>query len=107
MIGFEDIQTSFIVILAACAAFASLYGVFKTVKEIKKPSEVRDERLDTLERDVRNMKAKEKEMERGNALILKAQLCLIDAHLHGDNEDRLSDMKLEIEDYLISSKSEV
>lgn len=104
MIGFEDIQTTFVVILAACAAFASLYGVFKTVKEIKKPSEARDERLDTLERDMKNTKARITQMELGNGLILKAQLCLIDSHLHGDNEDRLSSMKLEIEDYLISMK---
>lgn len=103
-IGFEDVQTTFIVILAACAAFASLYGVFKTIKEIKKPAEVRDKRIEDLELEVRNLKAEQEETKRANALILKAQLCLIDAHRHGDDEARLDELKVEIEEYLIFSR---
>lgn len=101
LLGFEDIELTFIVILAACSAIASLYGVFKIIKEIKKPNEERDHHLEEIDRKLENDKREIEHLKDMMKLNLKGQMYTLDHILHDDHLDKLEDVRDEIEEFLI------
>lgn len=125
MIGFSEIQAFIIVLLAGCSAAASLYGVFKMVKELKKPNEERDEHLKRLDRqledavsardadiiEINRKLARDKQelidLGRGQRIILKTEMVILEHMDTGNGHTELKKMKSEINDYLLEERERV
>lgn len=101
-IGFEHIEITVIVLLAACAAFSSLYGVFKIVKELKHPNEERDKKLHVMQEKIEAEEKRLDDLTDATRILLRAQLCVIDHILDGDNHlTSLESSRVEITEYLL------
>lgn len=88
-------------ILALCSMIAAIWGVWKIVKEIKKPNddlrkEVR-EHSDLLHNDDERLK----EIEDSNKMILQCLLDIINHDITGNGIDKMKKTRDELQDYLI------
>ena len=122
MLEFNDIQTTFVVLLAFAAAISSFYAVYKILKELKKPNEDRDKHLEKIDREIEEIQsnheqdlieinkklAKDKEelvnLGRGQRIMLKADLTIIEHALSDNDIEAMKKMKTEIQQYLIDER---
>jgi hypothetical protein len=88
-------------ILGLCALIASLWGVWKIVKEVKKPSEdlkaTVEEHGQCIEDDHGRLKA----LEESNKMILQCLLVIINHDITGNCIDRMKDCRDELQEFLI------
>ena len=124
LLEFSDIQTTFIVLMALSASIASFYGVYKVVKELSKPNKERDEHLNSLDSKVKHLeenhdadlieinkklavdKAELIKLGRGQKVMLKADLTLIEHILTENGATELKSMKKEIQAYLLDDREQ-
>ena len=88
-------------ILWFCALITSLWGVWKIVKEWKKPS---DELKNTVEKhsellDVDNKRLRE--IESSDKMILQCLLAIINHNITGNGIDRMKEIRDELQDFII------
>jgi uncharacterized Ntn-hydrolase superfamily protein len=113
----------FAAVLAICGAIvtvsAAMAVVSKVIEKMKAPEKSQNERIDTLEEDVKSIKARlqlgnqrfEKDTERvesleqsvnkSNKIILESLQVLIEHSLDDNNKDGLKDMKHKLDSYLL------
>nr|DAI11826.1 MAG TPA: hypothetical protein [Caudoviricetes sp.] len=88
-------------ILAFCGLVTALYGVWKIVKEIKKPGDDLKETVERhsqiLDKDNRRLK----EVEESNQMILKCLYAILNHEITGNNVDKLTARRDELQEYLI------
>lgn len=88
-------------ILALCGLIASLWGVYKIVKEVKKPSEdlkaTVEEHGQCIEDDHGRLKA----LEESNKMILQCLLVIINHDITGNCIDRMKYCRDELQEFLI------
>ena len=89
-------------ILALCALITSLWGVWKIVKEFKKPNEDLKSKVEKHERLLTNDDARLKDIEYSNKMILQCLLVIINHDITGNGIDKLKDTREELQDYLIN-----
>lgn len=89
-------------IIGLCALITALWGVWKIVKECKKPSDdlkKKVERHDTLlDKDNRRMK----EFEDSNQMILRCLLVLINHDITGNGIEKMKEARDELQEFLIN-----
>ena len=94
--GYDELATTLVVILAACAAIAVVWGAVKAVREIKQPW------LDAIakveEHDYRRME----DLKRANELQMMALLQLINHSIDGNDVDKLTAVRDKLQLYLTS-----
>ena len=88
-------------ILGFCALITALWGVWKIVKEWKKPS---DELKRTVEKhaellDVDNRRLKE--IENSDKMILQCLLAIINHNITGNGIERMKEIRDELQDFII------
>lgn len=88
-------------ILALCAFISAIYGVYKIVKELKKPS---DDLRDEVERhstllDTDNKRLQE--IESSNKMILQTLLAIINHDITGNGIDKMKQIRDDLQEYLI------
>ena len=88
-------------ILWFCALITSLWGVWKIVKEWKKPS---DELKKTVEKhsellDVDNKRLRE--IESSDKMILQCLLAIINHNITGNGINRMKEIRDELQDFII------
>lgn len=89
-------------ILAFCAFVTTLWGVWKIVKEIKKPNDdlkntvaQHDKLLDTDNKRL-------KEIENSNRMILQCLLVIINHDITGNGIEKMKTARDELQEYLIN-----
>lgn len=89
-------------ILAICALLTAIWGVWKIVKEIKKPNDdLKNEvarHTECLDKDNKRLD----EVEHSTQLVLKGMLVIINHEITGNNIEKMKDTRDELQDYLIN-----
>ena len=88
-------------ILAFCAFVSAIYGAYKIVKELKKPSDNLKEEVDRhatlLDTDNKRLQ----EIESSNKMILQTLLAIINHDITGNGIDKMKKIRDDLQEYLI------
>lgn len=88
-------------ILAFCAFVSAIYGVYKIIKELKKPSDDLKEEVDRhatlLDTDNKRLQ----EIESSNKMILQTLLAIINHDITGNGIDKMKKIRDDLQEYLI------
>ena len=89
-------------ILAFCALITALWGVWKIVKEMKKPNDDLKSKIKKHDQLLTNDDARLKEIEYSNKMILQCLLVIINHDITGNGIDKLKNTREELQAYLIN-----
>lgn len=89
-------------ILWLCGFVASIWGVWKIVKELKKPSEDLRAKVDRHDRLLDDDNERLKDVEQSNKMILQCLLVIINHDITGNGIEKMKDCRDELQDYLIN-----
>lgn len=88
-------------ILAICSFIAALWGVYKIVKELKKPSNDLREEMERHSRLLDTDNKRLQENEETNKMILQCLLVIINHDITGNGIDKMKDARDKLQEYLI------
>lgn len=89
-------------ILAFCALITSLWGVWKIVKELKKPNDDLKNKVSQHDMLLDNDNKRLKEIEDSNKMILQCLLVIINHDITGNGIDKMKSARDELQEYLIN-----
>lgn len=89
-------------IMGFCALVASLWGLWKIVKEWKKPSDDLKSTVDKHDALLDNDNKRLKEIEDSNRMILQCLLVLINHDITGNGIEKMKGIREELEAFLIN-----
>lgn len=89
-------------ILAFCGLVTALYGVWKIVKELKKPNDDMKELVNEHSRNLDRDNKRLKEVEDSNQMILKCLLVIINHDITGNGIEKMTSARDELQAYLIN-----
>lgn len=89
-------------IMGLCALATALFGIYKIVKEFKKPSEELKAEVEShgemLKADNERLKA----VEHSNKMILQCLLVIINHDITGNGIDKMKEARDELQEFLIN-----
>lgn len=88
-------------ILAICSFIAALWGVYKIVKELKKPSNDLREEVERHSQLLDTDNKRLQENEKSNKMILQCLLVIINHDITGNGIDKMKDARDKLQEYLI------
>lgn len=88
-------------ILALCAFITAIWGVYKIVKELKKPSEDLHEKVEIHSRLLDSDNKRLNEIEQSSKMILQTLLVIINHDITGNGIDKMKDTRDKLQEYLI------
>lgn len=88
-------------ILAICSFIAALWGVYKIVKELKKPSNDLREEVERHSQLLDTDNKRLQEIEESNKMILQCLLVIINHDITGNGIDKMKDARDKLQEYLI------
>ncbi len=88
-------------ILGFCALATALYGLYKIIVELKKPSTTLKAEVEKHKEYLANDMTRLNEMEESNKMILKSLLVIINHDITGNGIDKLKEVRNELQEYLI------
>ena len=89
-------------ILAFCAFLTTLWGVWKIVKEIKKPNDDLKNTVARHDQLLDNDDKRLKEIENSNRMILQCLLVIINHDITGNGIEKMKTARDELQEYLIN-----
>ena len=89
-------------ILAFCAFVTTLWGVWKIVKEIKKPNDDLKNTVAQNDKLLDNDNKRLKEIENSNRMILQCLLVIINHDITGNGIEKMKTARDELQEYLIN-----
>ena len=89
-------------ILAFCAFVTTLWGVWKIVKEIKKPNDDLKNIVARHDKLLDNDDKRLKEIENSNRMILQCLLVIINHDITGNGIEKMKTARDELQEYLIN-----
>lgn len=89
-------------ILAFCAFITTLWGVWKIVKEIKKPNDDLKNTVARHDKLLDNDDKRLKEIENSNRMILQCLLVIINHDITGNGIEKMKTARDELQEYLIN-----
>ena len=89
-------------ILAFCAFVTTLWGVWKIVKEIKKPNDDLKNTVARHDKLLDNDDKRLKEIENSNRMILQCLLVIINHEMTGNGIEKMKTARDELQEYLIN-----
>ena len=89
-------------ILAFCAFLTTLWGVWKIVKEIKKPNDDLKNTVARHDKLLDNDDKRLKEIENSNRMILQCLLVIINHDITGNGIEKMKTARDELQEYLIN-----
>lgn len=118
----QDVVNAILAICGAITAIAAATAVIvKAVTALKRPTKKQDERLDTLEKDMKEVKERIDDecesitnrfrddashidkIEEANVVTQRALLALLSHAINGNDEDALKRAKTDLENYLTTN----
>lgn len=88
-------------VLLICSLITALWGVYKIVKEIKKPSKDLQGTVDKHSQLLDNDNIRLKEVEESNKMILQCLLVIINHDITGNGIENLKNTRDKLQQYLI------
>lgn len=85
-----------------CTLVAGLWGLWKIIKEVRKPNQDLKDVVAKHERLLANDDQRMKEFEDSNRMILQCLLVIINHDITGNGIDRMKEARDELQDYLIN-----
>ena len=85
-----------------CSLAAGLWGVYKIVKELRKPSEDLKGSVKKHDQLLDNDNKRIKEIEESNQMILKCLLVIINHEITGNGIDKMKVARDELQNFLIN-----
>lgn len=89
-------------ILWFCGFIAAIYGVYKIVKEFKKPKEDMKAKVDNLEEKLNSDNERLKKVEDSNKMILQCLLIIINHDITGNGIDKMKAARDELNEFLVN-----
>lgn len=89
-------------ILGICTLIGALWGVWKIVKEIKKPKDDLVAKVKLHDELLKKDNERLKEMETSNKLILQCLLIIINHDITGNGIEKMKETRDELQEYLIN-----
>lgn len=84
-----------------CTFVGLLWGLWKIVKEAKKPNDELKAKVEKHERFLDNDNKRLQEIENSNQMILKSLLVIINHDITGNGVEKMKTARTELEEYLI------
>lgn len=100
-IGYEELATCFVVLLAACAALAVIWGAVKAVREMHKPTVELHEMVEEHERKLLHDHERLEDLKEASDLQMEMLLQLANHAIDGDHTKQLADVRDKMQKYLI------
>ena len=88
-------------ILAICAFISAIWGVYKIIKELKKPGDDLREEVENHSKLLDSDNERLQEIESSNKMILQCLLVIINHDITGNGVDKLRKTRDELQEYLI------
>lgn len=89
-------------IMGLCALITALWGIWKIVKEFRKPNDDLRNKVDTHQRLLETDNKRLKEIEDSNKMILQCLLVIINHDITGNGIDKMKTARDELQEYLIN-----
>lgn len=88
-------------ILYLCGFIAAVWGVWKIIKEVRKPNEDLKTLVNEHEDKIKEDENRLKEYEDTNQMVLKCLLAIINHEITGNGVDRMKKLRDDLNDFLI------
>ena len=89
-------------IVGLCGLIASLWCVWKIIKEVKKPSEDLKAKVDKHDSLLNDDNERLKDVEASNKMILQCLLVIINHDITGNGIEKMKEARDELQEYLIN-----
>ena len=89
-------------ILGFCALITALWGIWKIVKEIKKPGDDLVAKVNLHDDLLKKDNERLKDMETSNKMILQCLLIIINHDITGNGIEKMKETRDELQEYLIN-----
>lgn len=89
-------------VLIFCSIVTGVFGVWKIIKELRKPKEDLKAKVEEHEQYLKNNHSRLKEVEASNKMILQCLLIIINHDISGNGIDKLKETRDDLNDYLIN-----
>ena len=89
-------------ILGFCALVTALWGIWKIVKELKKPSDDLKATVERHDRLLNTDNERLKEIETSNKMMLQCLLVIINHDITGNGIDKMKEARDELQEFLIN-----
>ena len=89
-------------ILGFCALVTALWGIWKIVKELKKPSDDLKKTVEKHDELLDNDNKRLQEIENSNQMILKCLLVIINHEVTGNGIDKMKEARDDLQEFLIN-----
>lgn len=89
-------------IIGFCALVTALWGLWKIVKELKKPNDDLKAIVEKHENLINNDNKRLKEIEDSNRMILQCLLIIINHDITGNGIEKMKTARDELQDFLIN-----
>lgn len=89
-------------IMGLCAFITALWGIWKIVKEFRKPNDDLRNKVDAHQRLLETDNKRLKEIEDSNKMILQCLLVIINHDITGNGIEKMKDARDELQEYLIN-----
>lgn len=89
-------------VLVFCSIATGVFGVWKIIKELRKPKEDLKAKVEEHEQYLNINHGRLKDVEASNKMILQCLLVIINHDITGNGIDRLKSTRDELQEYLIN-----
>lgn len=89
-------------ILGLCAFITAVFGVYKIIKELRKPSDDLKQKVDGHTRMLDSDNRRLKEVEESNRLILQSLLVIVNHEISGNGIEGMKKTRDELQEYLVN-----
>ena len=96
-----EFQISSSQILFFCSMITAMYGVYKIIKELRKPKQDLKSEVDRHSKLLDTYNTRLKEVEESNKMILQCLLVIINHDITGNGIDKLKSTRDKLQEYLI------
>ena len=91
-------------ILAFCALITALWGVWKIVKEIKKPNDNLRSKVEAHDKLLDNDNKRLRTIEESNKMILQCLLVIINHDITGNGIEKMKEAREDLQEFLINKE---
>lgn len=89
-------------ILALCAFVTAIWGVYKIIKEVRKPSDDLKSKVETHDRLLESDNRRLNEVEQSNKLILQSLLVIVNHEISGNGIEAMKKQRDELQEFLVN-----
>ncbi len=90
-------------IIYICSLIAGVWGIYKIIKELRKPSDDLREKVEKHDRLLDNDNKRIHKIEESNQLILRCMLDLINHEITGNGIEKMKQTRDDLQEFLINN----